>query len=121
MPSSKPDVIALWSGEPDRGHTPHYCLYPSLLFGNLFDVVLQQVNFYARAATALAFYIADGDCINAVRWNLVVQYQIPDHRVCHLARVGDGGVALTRSETLHFDDVAMLILKFPGHLVERVF
>src|ERR1039458_4173988 len=79
---------------------------PCSLFGSLLKVVLQQANFYARTARAIrSRSAAHPNHVDAVGRDLMVQYQVTFHRIRHLSRIGNRGLALRRRETLYFDDI----------------
>src|SRR6266851_3052206 len=92
-----------------------------LLLGHLFEIALQQANLDTRTAGALARRsVAHANHVDAIGWDLMIQYQVTRHRVRHLPRVGHRGMALASGEALHFNDVTVLTLQLRCHLVECV-
>ena len=90
----------------------------SSLFGSLLETVLQHADFHACSTRALGNRsVAHPNHVDAVGRDLVVQHQVTYHRVRNLPGVGDRGLALTRREALHFDDVTVLILNLGSYLI----
>ena len=50
----------------------------------------------------------------------MVQHKVANHRVRDFLRIGNRDLSLPGSESLHFDNVAMLILQLTGQLIECV-
>src|SRR5581483_4519081 len=95
----------------------------------LLQIILQQADFDPAAGDALRLRalfgrrdgsIAHADDVDAVDRNLMVKHQVADHRVRHLLRILDGGLAATCREALHFDNVPALSLQRGSHVIQSL-
>jgi len=95
-------------------------MFGRLLLSSLGQVVLHDAYFDAGAAHAFRGGVTQAENVHAVGRYLLVLYQVTDDGVRHFLRVGDGGLAATGREALHFEDVTVLAFELGGDLVERV-
>src|SRR5215470_15635852 len=89
------------------------------------QAILHQVDLHASAGGAMHLAIpcgqrciAHADGVDAVYRDVMVQHQVTDYHLRHVARTGDSGAAVAGSEALYFQDVSLLGLQRFGHLIE---